>query len=197
MTGWLQSLVLTFIPLFIVMDAFGVLPYVINVTEGQPPHRQHRVIHTATITAAAVGLIFLFFGRFILSAMNISVGSFAIACGIILMVFSLRYLLTGQTVEIVYDELTAISPLGTPLLAGPALITTLLLLSLQYSVYIVLISFALNLLLAWGIFLGRKTLAGFLGHGGLKAIGNVFNLLLAAIAASLILRGLTLLGIVK
>ncbi len=196
MTGWLQSLVLTFIPLFIVTDAFGSLPYVIEVTEGLPPKQQYRIIHTATVTAALVGLIFLFFGRAILSVMSISVGSFATACGIVLMVFSLRYLLTGHTVEMVNDELTAISPLGTPLLAGPALITTLLLLSLQYSVYVVLISFALNLLIAWGIYLGKKTLVSFLGQGGLKGIGNVFNLLLAAIAASLIIRGLTLLGII-
>jgi multiple antibiotic resistance protein len=196
MTGWLQSLVLTFIPLFIVMDAFGSLPYVIEVTEDLPVKRQHRIIHIATFTAALIGLAFLFFGRLILTAMSISVGSFAIACGIVLMVFSIRYLLTGQTVEMVKDELIAVSPLGTPLMAGPAIIATLILLSMQYSIYIVLVSFAFNLLIAWAIFMGRKVLKGFLGNGGLKAMGNVFNLLLAAIAASLILRGLTLLGVI-
>ncbi len=197
MTGWLQSLVLTFIPLFIVMDSFGNLPYVIQVTEGLPSDQQHRIIHIATITAALIGLVFLFFGRLILTAMSISVGSFAIACGIVLMVFSVRYLLTGQSVEMVHDKFIAISPLGTPLMAGPAIITTLILLSLQYNIYIVLVSFALNLLVAWGIFHGKNKIMSLLGKGGLKAIGNVFNLLLAAIAVSMILRGLTLLGVIQ
>jgi multiple antibiotic resistance protein len=197
MSDWLKSLVSTFIPLFIVMDAFGNLPYVIEVTEGLPSNQQHRIIHTATLTAALIGLVFLFFGRLILTAMSISVGYFAIACGIVLMVFSIRFLLTGQSVEMVHDKLLAISPLGTPLLAGPAIITTLLLLSLQYAIYIVLISFALNLILAWVILHAKDKIMGFMGSGGLKAIGNVFNLLLAAIAASMVLRGLTLLGVIK
>ncbi len=194
MTGWLESFILTFIPLFIVMNTFGSLPYVIEVTEGLPVNKRNRLIHIATFTAAVIGLVFLFFGRFILSIMNISVGSFAIACGIILMVFSIKYLLTGKSVEFVNDKLIAVSPLGTPLIAGPAVIATLLLISLQYSIYIVLISFALNLVIAWGVFIGGRVIKGFLGHGGLKAIGNIFNLLLAAIAVSLVLRGLSLLG---
>jgi multiple antibiotic resistance protein len=197
MSDWLKSLVLTFIPLFIVMDALGNLPYVIEVTEGLPSQQQHRIIHTATFTAALIGLVFLFFGRLILTAMSISVGYFAIACGIVLMMFSIRFLLTGQSVEMVHDKFLAISPLGTPLLAGPAIITTLILLSLQYNIYIVLISFALNLAVAWGVFHGKNKIMGLLGKGGLKAIGNVFNLLLAAIAVSMVLRGLTLLGFIK
>lgn len=194
MTGWLESFILTFIPLFIVMDAFGSLPYVIEVTESLSVKKRNRVIHIATFTAAIIGLVFLFFGRFILSVMSISVGSFAIACGIILMIFSIKYLLTGKSVEAVNDNLIAVSPLGTPLIAGPAIIATLLLLSMEYQIYIVLISFALNLVVTWGIFIGSRVIKGFLGQGGLKAIGNVFNLLLAAIAVSLVLRGLSLLG---
>ena len=197
MSEWLKSLVSTFIPLFIVMNAFGNLPYVIEVTEGLPYKQQLRIIHTATITAALIGLVFLFFGRLILTAMSISVGYFAIACGIVLMVFSIRFLLTGQSVEMVHDNYLAISPLGTPLLAGPAIITTLLLLSLQYNIYIVLISFVLNLVLAWVILCTKDNIMGFMGNGGLKAIGNVFNLLLAAIAVSIVLQGLSSLGVIK
>jgi len=197
MLDWLKSLAMTAVPLFIVMDTFGNLPLVIEVTEGLPSRQQHKIIHIATLTAALIGLVFLLFGRLILALMNISLASFAIASGIILLVFSIRYLLTGETVELVRDELLAISPLGTPLLAGPAIITTILLLSLQYPVYIVLISFAVNLVLAWIIFNAKDKIMKFMGQGGLKAVGNVFNLLLAAIAASMIFRGLSLLGVIQ
>lgn len=197
MADWWRAFILTFIPLFIVIDALGSLLFLITVSEGKPPGEPRRIARVAVVTAALVGLAFLFFGQLILRAMNISVGSFAIAGGIILLVLSINDLLTGQSVELVREELTAIVPLGTPLLAGPATITALLLLSTQYPLSIVLLSYVLNLLIAWGIFLNKDRIIGFMGQGGLKAFSNVFNLLLAAIAVSMVLRGLTLLGVIR
>ena len=71
----LQSLVLTFVPLFIVIDALGNLPFVISLSEGMAAKERRRMIHVATLTAAVVGLVFLFFGQFILQLLGISVGS--------------------------------------------------------------------------------------------------------------------------
>jgi multiple antibiotic resistance protein len=99
-------------------------------------------------------------------------------------------------VEAIREEMTAVVPIGTPLLAGPATITTLLLLYGQFPWYVVLISFVLNLAIAWGVFLAGNQVMGFLGQGGARAISNIFNLLLAAIAITMLLRGLSLLGII-
>jgi multiple antibiotic resistance protein len=142
-------------------------------------------------------LIFLFFGQFILKTMNISVGSFAIAGGIILVVLSMKFITTGHMVSVVEEELMAVVPIGTPLTVGPATITTLILLATQYPLYAVLISFALNMVIAWIIFLLSNQLSRFLGKGGIKAVSQVFNLLLAAIGVTMILRGLDMTGIVK
>lgn len=197
MFDWVETFVLTFVPLFIVIDALGNLPFLISLSEGMSKHEQRKTIHVAILTAAIVGLAFLFFGQFILSVMGISVGSFAIAGGIILLVLSIKYMTTGRIVEIIKEEMVAVVPIGTPLIVGPATITTLLLLTTQFQLYMVLISFALNLLIAWGIFLVSNWIAGFMGQGGLKAISRVFSLLLAAIAVNMIIRGLTLLGILS
>ncbi len=192
-----QSFVLTFVPLFIAIDALGNLPFVLSLSQGLTPPEQRRMIHVATITAAVVGLVFLFFGQFILSVLNISVGSFAIAGGIILLVLSVKYMTTGHYVEMVREEMVAVVPIGTPLTAGPATITTLLLLATQFPVYMVLVSFAANLLLVWVMFMLSRRIEAFLGQGGLKAISRAFSLLLAAIAVSMIIRGLNLLGILN
>ncbi len=199
MPSWLESFILTFVPLFIVIDALGNLPFVISLSEGMPAPERRKVIHIAVIAATIVGLAFLFFGRFILTVMNISVGSFAIAGGIILLVLSIRYMTTGRLVETTKEEMVAIVPIGTPLTVGPATITTLLLLASQYQdhLYVVLSSFALNLLIAWIIFLAGNQIARFLGRGGLRVFSQVFNLLLAAIAVSMIIRGLDSMGILK
>jgi multiple antibiotic resistance protein len=196
MADFWNNFVLTFIPLFIVVDAFGNIPFVISV--GQTLERKGRLklVNTAIFTATLVGLVFLFFGQFILRTMNISVGSFAIAGGIILVVLSIKYMTTGHMVDARQEELMAVVPIGTPLTVGPATITTLILLATQFPIYMVLISFALNMIIAWVIFILSNQLARFLGQGGIKAVSQVFNLLLAAIGISMALRGLDLTGII-
>jgi len=197
MGDFLQDFVFTFVPLFIVIDALGTLPYVISLSEDMARPQRRRMVHLAVITAAVVGLVFLFLGQLILKLLGISVGSFAIAGGIILLVFAVQYMTTGHMVKVIKEELVAVVPIGTPLTAGPATITTLLLLATQYPLYMVLISFALNMLITWVIFLGGEWVSRFLGQGGLRAISRVFSLLLAAIAVSMVIHGLELLGIIK
>ena len=202
----LHNFVLTFVPLFIVIDAIGNLPFVISASEGMTSRERFRMINIAILTAAIVGLAFLFLGQLILNAMGISFGSFAIAGGLILLVLSIRYMITGRMVETAEkekEELVAVVPIGTPLTVGPATITTLLLLVKQqaspqqqaFPLYMVLISFALNLFIAWLICMLGNRIAGFLGQGGIKAVSRVFSLLLAAIAVSMVIKGLTLLGV--
>jgi multiple antibiotic resistance protein len=98
---------------------------------------------------------------------------------------------------VVKEEMVAVVPIGTPLTVGPATITTLLLLATQFDLYMVLLSFSLNLLITWAIFLLGNQIVRFLGQGGLRAVSRVFSLLLAAIAISMIIRGLNLLGILS
>ena len=202
-----HNFVLTFVPLFIVIDAIGNLPFVLTASEGMTSRQRFKMINIAIVTAAIVGLAFLFLGQLILNAMGISFGSFAIAGGLILLALSVRYMITGQMVETADQEsreLVGVVPIGTPLTVGPATITTLLLLVKQqqgtppqqeFPVYMVLISFILNLFIAWIICLAGTRIAAFLGRGGIKAVSRVFSLLLAAIAVSMVIRGLELLGV--
>jgi len=194
-TNWLEAFVLTFVPLFIAIDTLGNLPFVVSMSEGMTGHERHKMIHVAVITATVVGLIFLFFGQFILNVLNIKVGSFAIAGGLILLVLSIKYMTTGQAVDLIKEEMAAVVPIGTPLTVGPATITTLLLLATQFKLYMVLAAFILNLVVVWVVFMLSNWIVRFLGQGGLKAVSKVFSLLLAAIAVSMIIRGLSLLGI--
>lgn len=196
MPDWVQYLLMTFVPLFIAVDALGNLPFVISLSEGMADSERRKVIHIAAVTATVVGLAFLFFGQFILNVMGISVGSFAVAGGLILLVLSIKYMLTGKLVEAVKEEMIAVVPIGTPLLSGPATITTLLLLAGQYPLYIVLASFLLNLLIAWTVFILGDRIVRVMGQGGLRAVSNIFDLLLAAIAVTMIFRGLESLGII-
>jgi len=196
MSSFIHDFVLTFVPLFIVIDAFGNIPFLVSVGEGLEPQRQRSIVHVAVLTATAVGLVFLFFGQFILTVLNIPVGSFAIAGGLILLILSIQHMMTGQMVTASREEMVAVVPIGTPLTVGPATITTLLLLALQYRLYIVLIAFAVNMVITWAVFMLGQRISRFLGRGGLRAVSRVFSLLLAALGVNMMLQGLNLVGII-
>ncbi len=197
MLDWLRAFALVFVPIFIVVDAMGSVPFVISMTEGMDRNQKRRVINLATLTATILGLIFLLLGSSILSFLGITFGSFAIAGGIILLVLSIRQMITGHFIEASREETMAVVPIGTPLVVGPATITTLLLLTTQHSLYLVILGFAINMLIVWLVFLVGEAIIGFLGQGGIRALSKVFSLLLAAIAVNLMVQGLSLLKIIK
>jgi multiple antibiotic resistance protein len=192
-----HDFVMTFVPLFIVIDAFGNLPFLIMSGEDLDRRQKNKIVNYAVLTATIVGLVFLFLGQFILNIMGIKVEEFSIAGGIVLLILSIRFMITGQMVTVVKEEMVAVVPIGTPLTVGPATIATLLLLAGQFPLYMVLISFALNMVITWIIFFLSQRIARFLGRGGLTAISRVFSLLLAAIAVSMVIGGLKALGVIN
>jgi len=197
MPEWWSSFTYAFVPLFIAIDALTLPPIIISLSEGMTIRERRKMVHIAILTALLVGLAFLFFGQLILTLMGISVGAFAIAGGTILLVQSIRNMTVGRMIEAAKEEMVAVVPIGTPLLAGPATITTLLLLSAQLPIGVVLGAFLVNVLLAWLICLGSYRILKVMGQGGLRAVSRVFSLLLASIAVSMILKGLALSGFIS
>jgi multiple antibiotic resistance protein len=194
----IRELALTFVPIFFAMDAVGNLPIFLALTqEIEPKHRRHAV-HLATLTALGVGLIFIAIGKAIFSLLGIEVADFLIAGGIILLILAVRYLMTGKIVETEdssASEMVGVVPLGTPLVVGPAVLTTLLSLTGQYRIVIVLSSFILNLAIQWVLFRQATRIVNFLGRTGVNAVSKIVMLLLAAIAVKMIRQGvLTFLG---
>jgi multiple antibiotic resistance protein len=196
MSNFVHSFVLTFVPLFVVLDVLGNLPIIISLTENMTSSERYRVVNIAMATATILGVLFLFFGQLILNVLGISVGSFAIAGGIILLILSTKQMISGHMVHVVKEEMIAVVPIGTPLVVGPATITTLLVLSNDYPLYIILITFILNLMISWIAFLLSSQIIRIIGLGGLRAISRVFSLLLAAIAISMLVHGLKLVELI-
>jgi multiple antibiotic resistance protein len=194
----IRELALTFVPLFFAMDAVGNLPIFLALTQETGATRRRQTANLATLTAFGVGLGFVAIGKAIFSLLGIEVADFLIAGGIILLILAVRYLITGKIVET--QDLSAsgtvgVVPLGTPLVVGPAVLATLLLLIGQHHIAIVLSSFILNLAIQWLLFRQADRIVNFLGHTGSDAVSKIVMLLLAAIAVKMIREGvLTILG---
>ncbi|HEX73708.1 MAG TPA: MarC family protein [Dehalococcoidia bacterium] len=184
----------SFIPLFIAIDAIGILPFILSLTQDMNPAERPRTIRYAMLTAFALGLVFIGIGKGIFFVLGIAIGDFLVAGGLILLVLAIRHLITGKFIELqpsVSKEMIGVVPIGTPLVVGPAVLTTLLLLTQQYSLGAVILSFVLNLVFAWLVFSQANRVVRLLREQGLRASSQIASLLLAAIAVMMIRQGLT------
>ena len=188
----LQEFGLTFVPLFVAMDAIGVLPILLPLTQDMEVRERRRVIWLAVLTALGLGLGFVAIGKGIFLFLGIEVADFLIAGGLILLLLAAKDLITGKMMEAeasVGADMIGVVPLGTPLVVGPAVLTTLLILIDLYFIVIVIVSFIINLAIAWLLFAQANRVVAFLGQGGVRATSKVVGLFLAAIAIKMIRQG--------
>jgi multiple antibiotic resistance protein len=188
----LQEFGLTFVPLFVAMDAVGVLPILVPLTQDMKAKERSRTVRLAVITAMGLGLGFVAIGKGIFLFLGIEVSDFLVAGGLILFLLAAKDLITGKMVDAqasIGADMLGVVPIGTPLVVGPAVLTTLLILIDQYSIIIVLVSFILNLAIAWLLFAQANRVVAFLGQGGVKATSKIVSLFLAAIAIKMIRQG--------
>jgi len=181
---------LSFIPIFVAMDAIGVLPIYIGFTEHLKKSEKRRVVTQSIITAFLIGLIFLFLGKWIFSILGVQVSDFKIAGGLVLFAIALRDLLQREKAPRLSPQTMGAVPIGTPLVTGPAVLTTIVIMVDSYGVGLTVLSFIVNIAITWVVFLYADRIERFLGRAGSKAVSKISHLLLAAIAVMMIRKGL-------
>jgi multiple antibiotic resistance protein len=186
----LKNIFLSFIPLFVAVDAVGVLPIFVSLTEGLQKNERSKVIIQSMFTASGLAVGFILLGKLIFKLLGITLGDFMIAGGAILFCLAITDILNQmKTRRIPGKDLGAV-PLGTPLIVGPAVLTTSLVIVSQYGLFPTIISVIINILFAGIVFSLSSVLIRFLGEAGTKALSKITSLLLAAIAVMLIRKGL-------
>ncbi len=182
---------LCFVPLFVAVDAIGVLPVFLSLTEGIARERLRKIIIQSLVTASAVALVFLGVGPKLLEFLGITVADFMIAGGILLLAISLADLLSGEKTQMQPDVETLGSvPLGIPLITGPAVLTLCILLANEYGRAYTALAVLLNIAFAGVVFSFGGQIADRLGGPGTKTISKIASLFLAAIAVMLIRKGI-------
>ncbi|MDD3905814.1 MAG: MarC family protein [Candidatus Omnitrophica bacterium] len=185
----MKAFLLSFIPVFVAMDAIGVLPMFIGFTEHLKKDAQRRILTQSIITAFVVGIFFLFLGKWIFEVLGIMVADFKIAGGLVLLAISLRDLLRNEKTQRISQDTIGAVPIGTPLITGPAVLTTIIILLDSYGLVLTVSSFVINLLITWIAFYYATAISNFLGKAGSKAFSKIASLLLAAIAVMMIRKG--------
>lgn len=185
----MREFLLSFIPIFVAMDAFGVLPLFISFTEHLSKKERRRILVQSIITAFIIGVVFLFLGRWIFKILGVLVSDFKIAGGLVLLSISLRDILTYEKGHKLSKETMGAVPIGTPLITGPAVLTTIVMLLDSYGPVLTVSSFLINLFIAFVVFSFADSISAFLGKAGSKAVSKIASLLLAAIAVMMIRKG--------
>ncbi len=191
---FLKPFILSFIPIFVAVDSLGNIPIFISLTEGLTAGQRRAIVNQSVATATIIAVTFMVVGQAILRLMGITINDFKIAGGILLLILSVNFLLPGKSkgagFECIRDRDVGIFPLGTPLVTGPAVLTTTLMMLQSYGVLVTFVTLLLNMAIVWLVFAFSGVLIRFIGQGGTRAFSKVVDILLAAIAVMMIRQGI-------
>lgn len=185
----LKQYFLAFVPIFVAVDALGMLPIFLSLTNGMNKEERARLIRLSTITALLVSIAFLFVGKLVFSWLGITISDFLVAGGAILFILSIRDLLSFNRASRVAGETIGVVPLAVPLIVGPAVLTGSLILWDSLGAGPTLFSIVSNILLCGVILIFSDRLSKILGEGGSNTLSKIANLFLAAIGVMLMRRG--------
>jgi len=185
----IQKFLLAFIPVFVAIDPIGLVAIFMGLgTNASHEHRRHQAL-LGLLTGLLVAIGFIFLGKAIFAALGITVADFQVAGGLILLALAVRELVGYGRADRDTDNEFGVVPLGMPLIAGPALLTALLILIDSVGVVYTLLSLIVNLAIVAVALCNAERFARLMGKQGLRGISKIIALLLAAIAISLIRRG--------
>ncbi|MEW6570255.1 MAG: MarC family protein [Nitrospirota bacterium] len=189
MTEILKVLPNTFIPIFVAIDVFILIPIFISMTNSMPKEKKQTVVRDSILTAIIVSIIFVALGEAIFSILGITGNDFKIGGGLVLLVFAILDLTQRMEERTRSDMKMGVVPIGVPLIVGPAVLTTLLVLVEHYGVIPTLISLMLNFSIVWISLANADKIIKVFGKGGIVGISKVMSLLLASIAIMMIRLG--------
>jgi multiple antibiotic resistance protein len=192
MINLLRPYILTFIPIFVAVDAIGNIPIFISLVEGLTKKERHKAVIESVTTATVVAILFMLIGKLVLRFIGITIADFQIAGGALLFILAVRLLLPGaQKLHLAegHDKEVGVFPLGTPLITGPAVLTTILMMLDAFGPGPTFVSLVVNMIIAWITLAKADTIIKWFGTGGTRAFSKIMYILLAAIGVMMVRRG--------
>ncbi|MCW3982931.1 MAG: MarC family protein [Candidatus Bathyarchaeota archaeon] len=178
--------------MFIIVDPFGNIPIFIGLTEKIEPAKRKRIFNVAVLVGFVLLLVFAFLGQELLNIFGLSIYSFGIAGGILLLIIAIRILVSGSIKEETDSpESLGAVPIAMPLLVGPGAITTTIFNLQTYGELAAILAVVIVLSMTWVILRFIDPIYHVLGKTGSLVIARVMALFIAAIAIQYIITGIT------
>tara|TARA_R110002072_G_scaffold284396_2_gene448465 strand:- start:63449 stop:64036 length:588 start_codon:yes stop_codon:yes gene_type:complete len=182
------------VTLFLIMDPLGNIPIFLSILARVAPERRRRILIRELLIALGLMLVFLFIGPGILHLLGLSREAISIGGGLVLMIIAIRMIFPSRGGVMGEDENDGeplIVPLAVPLIAGPSVLATLVLLAESGPERSVdwLIAMGGAWLVTAAILLLSQQLYNVLGSRGLKAIERLMGMILISVAVQMLLNG--------
>jgi multiple antibiotic resistance protein len=201
---------LTLSSIFFLVDPFAVIPQFLVITADSDPAERSHVAKRAGWTCAIILAGFAVAGSLVFRLFGITLPAFKIAGGIILMQIGMDNLrakrsTTKETPEEAAEGASkadaGIIPLGIPMLAGPAAISTVMVLIGESTAWwqhvVVYAAIVISSLASYLILAGADRVRSYLGETGIRILMRLMGLILVAIAVQFIVNGASDLGLVR
>lgn len=187
----IDQFIYAFVTLFVILDPFASIPAFLALTRKVSDEERRRIAHKAVFLAAILAYVFLFTGQSILSALGVTLSSFKIAGGIVLGLMGLETVLGISVHGDKKEDSDSIAVLiATPLLTGPGVITTTILLSQQVGQLVTAAAAFLALAFAFIILHFAPLLRKVLGEKVINVFSKIMGMMLLALAVEFIRTGL-------
>lgn len=180
--------------LFLIMDPLGNLPVILSILKHIDPKRRRIILVRELCIALVILMAFLFGGQTVLNFLHVQPKTLSISGGVILFIIAIRMIFPqpGGVTGLAAGEEPYIVPMAIPMIAGPSVMASLLLLSSQEPDR--LGDWAAALLIAWGasfvVLMFYNFFHKLLGERGLKAVERLMGLLLVMISMQMLLDGI-------
>lgn len=198
-----------FLTVLVILDPIGIIPPYLAASGHFPNDIRKMMMRRSIFVAAVVLVFFIIFGRLILNFFGISPGAFYISGGILFFFIAFEMIWnkpgSKHTPESSIDpqqaKMIAVFPLAIPLIAGPGLITTIIL-NMASSDNWLRPALMLSAAIAPGLIIDYiflrcgSLLLRLIGTTGMYVVEKIMGLILAGLSVQLIYDGLIKLGIV-
>lgn len=192
----------TFGVIFAIVDPFGYVPIFLSMTKDDSAEKRTQMLKRACFAALVTLSFFTFFGSHLLSFFGITLAALQISGGVILLVISFEMLKVipvheklseGEERDATGKDDISIIPLAIPMLAGPASIASVIMLSAKNPSPVgylsILLSIVLTLAFTYLILRSAGRVLRYLGETGLKVMTRIMGFLLCAMAIQFIING--------
>lgn len=186
----LDAFVHAFIPLFVAVDVVGIVPLYLALTAPLAAAERRAVLRDSLVVAAAVSIGFALLGKAVFVFLGITVADFQIAGGLILLGLAGLDLLTREPRGLAEGTDVGVVPLGVPIIAGPAVITTTMVLVDLYGPLVTVAALVANFAVGGLVLANAGLVERLVGRTGARAMSKIVSLLLAAIGVHWIRQGL-------
>jgi multiple antibiotic resistance protein len=207
-TDILAQFLKIFFTFIILLDPLGNTPPFLAVASSYDRKTQLHILKEAVIIAGVVLLFFAVFGHFILAFFGITAGAFYISGGIILFTIALDMIQSKprarhtprSTLDSDQTTMIAVFPLAIPLIAGPGMITTIMLYTasspFSFVTFVMAITaLSLGLFIEYFVLRSASLLVKVIGTTGLFVLEKIVGLILSGLSVQLVYDGLQKLGL--